>query len=50
MIPLSFNGFGPTAILIMVCCLIISQGFKYYRQKHSKTLAAKNELVRKSDK
>lgn len=33
MIPLSFNGFGPAAILIMVGCLVIVQGYKYFRSK-----------------
>ena len=33
MIPVSYTGFGPTAILLMVLCLIISQVFKYYKQK-----------------
>lgn len=35
-IPLSYNGFGPTAILIMLICLIVSQVFKYVRTRHEK--------------
>jgi hypothetical protein len=37
MIPLSYNGFGPTAILIMVLCLVISQAYKFYRDRKSQT-------------
>jgi hypothetical protein len=37
MIPISYNGFGPTAILLMVLCLVISQGYKYYKQKKDTT-------------
>jgi hypothetical protein len=33
MIPISYNGFGPTAILLMVLCLVVAQAYKYYRQK-----------------
>jgi len=33
MIPISYTGFGPTAILLMVLCLIISQVYKHYKQK-----------------
>jgi hypothetical protein len=33
MIPLSFNGFGPAAILIMVGCLVVAQGYKYFKGK-----------------
>jgi hypothetical protein len=33
MMPLSYNGFGPAAILIMVGCLVIWQGVKYIRHK-----------------
>lgn len=35
MIPISYNGFGPTAILLMVVCLIVSQIYKHYRQKRT---------------
>jgi len=42
MIPISYNGFGPAAILLMVLCLIISQTYKYY--KHKKSPAAKEEF------
>jgi hypothetical protein len=31
--PVSFNGFGPLAILIMVLSLIASQAYKKYRNK-----------------
>ena len=37
MMPLSYNGFGPTAILMMVLCLVISQAFKYYKDRRSRT-------------
>gem|GEM_PF-2001374 len=33
MIPISYNGFGPTAILLMIICLILSQAYKYYKHK-----------------
>jgi hypothetical protein len=33
MIPISYSGFGPAAILLMLICLIISQAYKYYKQK-----------------
>jgi hypothetical protein len=33
MIPLSYNGFGPAAILVMLLCLVISQAVKHFRQK-----------------
>jgi len=33
MIPISFNGFGPTAILIMVLCLVISQVYKHFKDR-----------------
>ena len=34
--PISFNGFGPAAILIMIVSLIIGEIYKKYkgRQKH----------------
>jgi len=38
MMPLSDNGFGPAAILLMVLCLVISQAYKYYRQKSRETM------------
>ncbi len=31
--PLFYNGFGPAAILIMLMCVIISQGYKKYKQR-----------------
>lgn len=30
--PLSYNGFGPAAILIMLTCLVISEAYKKYKQ------------------
>ncbi|MFI5186680.1 MAG: hypothetical protein ACHQF0_08155 [Chitinophagales bacterium] len=39
MIPISYNGFGPTAILLMLICLMVSQGYKYY--KHRKAIHKK---------
>jgi len=33
MMPLSYNGFGPAAILIMVGCLVIVQGYKYFKNR-----------------
>jgi len=33
MIPISFSGFGPTAILIMVLCLVVSQVYKHLRDR-----------------
>lgn len=36
--PLSYNGFGPTAILLMMLCLVISQAYKYYRQRAKETM------------
>jgi hypothetical protein len=35
MMPLSYTGVGPTAILLMLVCLVISQGYKYYRHRKS---------------
>lgn len=31
--PLSYHGFGPTAILIMVACLAIKQGYEYWKSR-----------------
>jgi hypothetical protein len=31
MLPLSYNGFGPAAILLMLACLVIAQLFRYFR-------------------
>lgn len=31
--PLSYNGFGPAAILIMLACLVLSEGYKRYKQR-----------------
>ncbi len=31
--PFSYHGFGPTAILLMLLCLVISQVYKYFRQR-----------------
>lgn len=31
--PLSYNGFGPAAILIMLVCLVISAVYKRYKQR-----------------
>jgi len=31
--PLSYNGFGPAAIFLMVLCLIISQAYKHYKER-----------------
>jgi len=33
MIPISFNGFGPTAILIMVFTLVLSQVYKHFKDR-----------------
>jgi len=41
MMPISYNGFGPTAILLMLLCLIISQAFKYYKHKSKKVVHKK---------
>jgi len=38
--PLFYQGFGPTAILLMGLCLAISQAFKYFRNK--KTFVSKS--------
>jgi hypothetical protein len=32
--PLSFSGFGPTAILIMLLCLAVSEIYKRYDKHH----------------
>lgn len=32
--PLSYNGFGPAAILIMVVTVILSGLYKKYKEKH----------------
>lgn len=34
--PISYNGFGPLAILIMVLCLVASEAYKKirHRQRH----------------
>jgi hypothetical protein len=50
MIPISYNGFGPTAILLMVLCLVISQAFKYYKQKNQKTVRPKEEMIHRGSK
>jgi hypothetical protein len=31
--PLSYNGFGPVAILIMIVTLVIGELYKRYRQR-----------------
>ena len=31
--PFSYNGFGPAAILIMLVCLLISEGYKKYKHR-----------------
>jgi len=38
MMPISYSGFGPTAILLMLLCLVISQAFKYYKSKSKKVI------------
>jgi len=43
MMPISYNGFGPTAILLMLLCLIISQAFKYYKSKSKKVIEKEKE-------
>jgi len=39
--PLSYNGFGPTAILLMLVCLLISQALKYYKHRSKKVVHKK---------
>jgi len=34
MMPLSYNSFGFTAILIMVCVLAAGQAVRYFREKY----------------
>ncbi len=34
MMPLSYNGFGFTAILIMIAVLLAGQAFRYFREKY----------------
>jgi hypothetical protein len=41
MMPISYSGFGPTAILLMLGCLIISQAIKYYRHRSRKVVEKK---------
>jgi len=43
MMPISYSGFGPTAILLMLLCLLISQAYKYYKHK-SKRVIDKKEV------
>ncbi|MEO8403530.1 MAG: hypothetical protein ABI480_03010 [Chitinophagaceae bacterium] len=33
--PFSFNGFGPTAILVMILCLVISEIYKKVKNRKS---------------
>lgn len=33
MMPLSYQGFGPVAILIMLASLVIAEGYKRYRHR-----------------
>ncbi|HEY0433268.1 MAG TPA: hypothetical protein VGC95_05320 [Chitinophagaceae bacterium] len=37
MMPLSFSGFGPVAIMLMILCLVVSQSIKYFmhRRRHT---------------
>ena len=34
--PLSYHGFGPTAILIMIACVAAKQGYDYWKRTHPK--------------
>jgi hypothetical protein len=34
--PILYNGFGPTAILVMLLCLITRQLYIYWKQRHQK--------------
>lgn len=34
--PLSYHGFGPAAILIMVVCLAGKQAYDYWKRYHQK--------------
>lgn len=31
--PLSYHGFGPAAILVMIACVLIGEAYKKYRRK-----------------
>ncbi len=35
--PLSFHGFAPAAILIMILCLVTRQVYDYWKQHHTKS-------------
>ncbi len=32
--PFSYQGFGPAAILIMIVCVVIAEGYKKYKRRH----------------
>ena len=45
MIPISYSGFGPAAILIMVLCLVVSQVYKHFRDKGHRASEQNDKIV-----